>query len=400
MNWLLSLLCGQPRGKNHTRSRTNPSVHRCRPTLEGLEDRVQLSTSPIGLGDADQFAVLGLNNGRVSVHQSAIVGDIGVGPNATSVFRNTREVGTLHVDPSATVNLPRFNRNFVVTGGVVQDDLSQEAQDAMSASTAYAAMTPTQTYGNVTRSLTIAGNGATNVININSLNYFRDNMTLSGGANDVFIINVARGFHFHQSTITLQGGVTADHVLFNFARAGSEIELDGRFSVVNGTFLAPFRRVDCDNLRSFNGAIIARGVSLEGCRLNFVGFAPPVATPAPNLASLSGYVFADNNYDGVLNDGDTGLAGVTLTLTGTDSQGNWVSLTVTTDAQGFYRFDSLPSGTYMILASYAEGFMDESALAGSLGGNAYPGEIADILVEAGAFGDNYNFAKIFSGENS
>src|SRR5205823_12782945 len=43
----------------------------------------------------------------------------------------------------------------------------------------------------------------------------------------------------------------------------------------------------------------------------------PAVTTTP--ATLSGYVYADNNHNNVMDTGDTGLGGVTVTLTGTDS---------------------------------------------------------------------------------
>ncbi len=49
--------------------------------------------------------------------------------------------------------------------------------------------------------------------------------------------------------------------------------------------------------------------------------------------SLAGSVFLDANNDGVRNGGEAGIAGVTVTLTGTDASGAAVSRTATTDAR-------------------------------------------------------------------
>ncbi|MGV8960174.1 MAG: SdrD B-like domain-containing protein [Stenotrophomonas sp.] len=60
-------------------------------------------------------------------------------------------------------------------------------------------------------------------------------------------------------------------------------------------------------------------------------------------ASLGGRVFYDQNDNGDQNlPGDTGIAGVQVTLSGTDHDGNPVSLTATTDSSGDYRFAHLP----------------------------------------------------------
>ncbi|WP_439624505.1 SdrD B-like domain-containing protein [Gemmata sp.] len=60
------------------------------------------------------------------------------------------------------------------------------------------------------------------------------------------------------------------------------------------------------------------------------------------------FVWDDLNGNGLQDNAEPGIAGVTLTLTGTDGAGNAVSLTDTTDADGKYLFDALPPGTYAV----------------------------------------------------
>ena len=52
--------------------------------------------------------------------------------------------------------------------------------------------------------------------------------------------------------------------------------------------------------------------------------------------SLSGSVFEDLNNDGVFDPGEVGVAGVDVTLTGTDDLGNAIDITVQTDVDGDY----------------------------------------------------------------
>lgn len=54
-------------------------------------------------------------------------------------------------------------------------------------------------------------------------------------------------------------------------------------------------------------------------------------------------VFDDFNGNGVQDTNEPGLPGVTLTLTGTDTLGNPITLTTTTDASGSYRFTGVPA---------------------------------------------------------
>ena len=66
-------------------------------------------------------------------------------------------------------------------------------------------------------------------------------------------------------------------------------------------------------------------------------------TPAPvyNAGSISGYVFADANNNGTFDTGETGIAGVTVKLTGTDINGNAVNLSTASASDGSYHFTSV-----------------------------------------------------------
>src|SRR5579871_1838006 len=60
------------------------------------------------------------------------------------------------------------------------------------------------------------------------------------------------------------------------------------------------------------------------------------------LGSISGIVYTDNNTNSTFDAGDTALVGVPVTLTGTDVNGNPVSLNTTSGAGGSYSFTGLP----------------------------------------------------------
>ena len=67
-----------------------------------------------------------------------------------------------------------------------------------------------------------------------------------------------------------------------------------------------------------------------------------------NASSLAGRVFRNFADNGAFDGNDSGIAGVLITLTGTDLNGTPVSRTTTTDANGDYVFDLLPQGRYRI----------------------------------------------------
>lgn len=80
-------------------------------------------------------------------------------------------------------------------------------------------------------------------------------------------------------------------------------------------------------------------------------------------SSLAGRVFHDRNdngdQDGTGPTDDHGLAGVTITLTGTDAYGNPVSATTTTNASGDYVFNGLPpsdAAGYTIVETQPAGY--------------------------------------------
>jgi uncharacterized repeat protein (TIGR01451 family) len=108
---------------------------------------------------------------------------------------------------------------------------------------------------------------------------------------------------------------------------------------------------------------------------------------------LSGFVYFDANSNGVKDSGETGISGVTVTLTGTDDHGA-VHLVTTTDSSGAYQFANLRPGSYVITetppANYAEG---QNAV-GSLGGTVSKDAFSGIALAMGALGTDYDFAEI------
>ncbi len=110
-------------------------------------------------------------------------------------------------------------------------------------------------------------------------------------------------------------------------------------------------------------------------------------------AKLSGFVYVDSNANGVRNSGEPGIAGVLLTLTGTDDLGNSVSLTRLSGTSGLYCFRNLRPGTYTITETQPQAFQDAQEQVGNSGGVALSDQIVNILLEAGFNGANYNFGE-------
>lgn len=116
------------------------------------------------------------------------------------------------------------------------------------------------------------------------------------------------------------------------------------------------------------------------------------------LPDLSGRVFDDLDNDGA-DDGEPGIAGVSIRLTGIGDRGP-VDLATTTGADGWFLFEDLRPGTYS-LEEQAQpvGLLDGKETAGTLGGsvnnNADSNSISGIAVVLdGEDGAGYGFGEI------
>jgi len=74
----------------------------------------------------------------------------------------------------------------------------------------------------------------------------------------------------------------------------------------------------------------------------------------PNQASVGDKVFADNNGNGIQNNGEPGIGGVTVKLQ--DSNGNTLQQT-TTSGDGSYSFTGLTQGLYKVMFNTPNGFV-------------------------------------------
>jgi hypothetical protein len=96
------------------------------------------------------------------------------------------------------------------------------------------------------------------------------------------------------------------------------------------------------------------------------------------VVSVGDYVWWDTNRDGRQDDTDVPLQGVLLTITTIDgrpvfdSQGLPVTTTLT-DANGWYTFDNLPLGQYMVCVTDPDGFVATLANIGSIDGDSSTG---------------------------
>ena len=107
--------------------------------------------------------------------------------------------------------------------------------------------------------------------------------------------------------------------------------------------------------------------------------------------SFAGSVYVDTNNDGQKEAGEHGLAGVTVTLAGTNSLGQAVHVVQTTAADGSFVFQHLAAGSYTVTetppSQYVVGHATPGAGASSLGNTEF-----SFSVVSGASFTNDNFA--------
>lgn len=115
-------------------------------------------------------------------------------------------------------------------------------------------------------------------------------------------------------------------------------------------------------------------------------------------ARIEGVSYVDANANGVRDGAETGLAGVTFTLTGTDVVGA-VSVTTVTDTTGAFRFDGLRAGNYTLVQTQPAGYADGDEQAGIAGGtlptsqslDAAGNTVAGLTLAAGQLAPGYLF---------
>ena len=114
-------------------------------------------------------------------------------------------------------------------------------------------------------------------------------------------------------------------------------------------------------------------------------------------AGLSGHVFEDVNDNGVREQGELGIAAVTVRLF--DAGGIEVDATVT-DANGYYEFVDLVAGEYTLRETQPQGYLDGRDIVGTIAGQTVgrivgPGdEFAGVQLGWGQSGVNYDFGEL------
>ncbi len=122
------------------------------------------------------------------------------------------------------------------------------------------------------------------------------------------------------------------------------------------------------------------------------------------VASISGRVYNDNNNNGIVDSGETGIANVPVVLEGVNDLGAAIRIELNTLADGTYNFPALRPGTYKVTeptqpANTVNGITSVGTVNGAALGAATPvtdpvSVVSAIVLGAGAQSINNNFGEI------
>ncbi|HOU57627.1 MAG TPA: PEP-CTERM sorting domain-containing protein [Smithellaceae bacterium] len=227
------------------------------------------------LGEARNFAVLGLETTAVTL-QSAnayVTGNVGVGAGGVFNFSNGVVDGDIHLGSDVTKILG--SSSLISYNTIYENQNLSGATSAAIAASAAAAALSAQPAIDITSSHTISGSGGLNVVNIGSLSLGnKQTLTLAGGPDDVFILNIIGSFSDHNGSKIVG---PADRILINVLGSASKVkgQIDGTILAVQGQ--------DITMSGTLNGCLIGGSVTVSsavtvGSVITGVQFVPEPAT--------------------------------------------------------------------------------------------------------------------------
>jgi len=193
----------------------------------------------LNLGILTNYALVDLGTGdTISVNSGPIAGNVLLGGGVKAAFaggNNGQITGTLYYDSTVTGTNTFSQLNTAPTTSQVSTSVTSQAFSYAQAASSYAAgLTATQTYTNISSATTFTGNGGLNVIDVSNIQ--NAPLTISGNANDTFVINVSGVFNTNR-TMTLSG-VLASQIIFNFTGTSGNVFQTSGGNQLYGTFLA------------------------------------------------------------------------------------------------------------------------------------------------------------------
>jgi hypothetical protein len=114
-----------------------------------------------------------------------------------------------------------------------------------------------------------------------------------------------------------------------------------------------------------------------------------------NTVSLRGFSYIDVNRNNVRDTSEPGISNVLMTISGTINGQN-VTRTTTTDANGEYVFEDLTPGVYTVQQTQPADFTNAATNPGTTGGTAGTNQISSITLNADSTNNNFGDLRVFS----
>jgi Ice-binding-like len=178
-------------------------------------------------------------NGKIQGSGPAINGDLYLGDSSSAQFSGTYAnnqpiTGTVHLGSGATVSPNSYS--FTTVSDSPQTLLSQTRIDAINASSAAQALTPTSSLTQINLSNTTM-TLAPGVYDLSTFHLDHATLTLTGTGS--FVFNISSIFTLNSGQILLAGGATEQNVLFNYTGTSNvAFSGGGNSSVLHGIILA------------------------------------------------------------------------------------------------------------------------------------------------------------------
>jgi hypothetical protein len=254
------------------------------------------------LGAGADFAVLvepDLHNFNLT-SDSGITGNVGIGSPINAVMLSSGTItGNLDFSGAAPSGGPGYGGTVTGTEMTSDSTVTSALSTVNSLSSTLGAESGT--------ALTISGGGQTinatsgtldgsgNYVFTVSASHFNPGggsggITINGTASQYVVINVDNGTSNESinGAINLTGGITADHVLFNFVGTGGELGGAANDKIANGVFLAPDMKVNLNSV-TIDGRIFGGGSTTSNNDFQIVSNAyvnAPGNSQVPEPASI------------------------------------------------------------------------------------------------------------------
>jgi hypothetical protein len=165
----------------------------------------------------------------------------------------------------------------------------------------------------------------------------------------------------------------------------------GNYTIVQTTEPAGY----LDGKDSANGVVLPNSIGTDSIPVTLTNAdLPNNDFGEVRAASLSGFVYYDRDDNGLFESNESGIAGVSITLTGTNDQGTTINVAQATGADGSYHFVGLRPGVYNITETQPANYLPGKNSLGSAGGTVGNDEFLAIGLGSGIDGVQYNFGEL------